>query len=111
MKPINVKIEMTIDVEMGEVPTKYTSLKGYLPNGTSYRDIVRIFGKPQSGQSPDGKTKAEWIGKINGIVFTIYDYNSSIPPKHNTNWHIGGKIGLAAELVNHYFVARKKAIS
>ena len=54
--------------------------QGYLPEGTRYEDIVRVFGGPQIGMSPDGKTKAEWVGRINGLVFTIYDYKSRLDP-------------------------------
>ena len=65
-----------------------------------------VFGKPQLGASPDGKTKAEWIGRINGLVFTIYDYKSQLDPERNTDWHIGGKLDLVADLVNIYFKCR-----
>jgi len=73
------------------------------PEGTRYADIVTVFGEPQFGESPDGKMKVEWVGKINGLVFTIYDYKSNVEPEDNTDWHIGGKIKIAAELVNAYY--------
>ena len=103
-----MKVSATLDVNVtmgGGVSPKFTSLQGYLPRGTDYRDIVRVFGKSQSGESPDGKIKAEWVGKINGIVFTIYDYNSVVKPKDNTNWHIGGKVDMVADLVTAYLRA------
>ena len=62
-----------------------------------------MFGAPQFGKSPDGKIKVEWVGRINGLVFTIYDYKSRVDPAKNTNWHIGGKIKMTADLVNLYF--------
>jgi len=65
-----------------------------------------VFGEPQFGGSLDGKIKAEWVGSINGLVFTIYDYKSRIDPERNTDWHIGGKVKLVAVLVNSYFKAR-----
>ncbi len=58
---------------------------------------------PQQGKSPDGKIKMEWVGRINGLVFTIYDYKSRIDPERNTDWHIGGRVKFAAELVHLYF--------
>ena len=65
---------------------------------------VELFGdRPQLSTSPDSKIKAEWIGRINGLVFTIYDYKSKLDPERNTDWHIGGKVKLAAELVKIYF--------
>ena len=62
-------------------------------------------GEPQLAVSPDNKIKSEWVGRINGLVFTIYDYKSPLDPQRNTDWHIGGKQKLAVTLVNIYFKA------
>ena len=99
-----MKVRATIDINiaMGEVSHAGTGCQGYLPEGTRYEDIVRAFGKPQLGASLDGKIKAEWVGRINGLVFTIYDYKSRVDPERNTNWHIGGKVKFVAELVILY---------
>jgi hypothetical protein len=73
-----------------------TSLAGILY--ASYDQLVKKFGPPYRG-SPDGKVKAEWDLKINGVVVTIYDYKSSLPAKQNVVWHIGGNTnGLPALL-------------
>ena len=100
-----MKVRATIDinVSMGGVAHDGTGCQGYLPEGTRYEDIVRVFGQPQLGKSPDGKIKVEWVGRINGLVFTIYDYKSRVEPERNTDWHIGGKIKFMAELVNLFF--------
>ena len=109
MRPIKVKVEIVISVEMGTCDIKGTSLQGYLPKGTRYKDIVRVFGKPQLNWKGTkdfyrgGKTNLEWIGKINGLVFTIYDYKSGVDPKDNTDWHIGGRLKLTTDLLNAYF--------
>lgn len=103
---MKVKAEIELTVEMGGVSRDGTGLEGYLPDGTRYEDVIRVFGAPQLGTSPDGKTKAEWVGRINGLVFTIYDYKSKLDPERNTDWHIGGKQKFAAELVNIYFNAQ-----
>jgi hypothetical protein len=103
---MKVKAELDLKVEMGGVSRDGTGLEGYLPDGTRYEDVVRVFGAPHLGMSLDGKTKAEWIGRINGLVFTIYDYKSKLDPERNTNWHIGGKQKFVAELVNIYFKAK-----
>ncbi|MFH2026779.1 MAG: hypothetical protein ABIK30_13360 [bacterium] len=100
---MKVKAELDLTVEMGGVSHDGTGCQGYLPEGTQYEDIVRVFGQPQLGNSPDGKIKAEWVGRINGIVFTIYDYKSKLEPEQNTDWHIGGKTKLVAQLVSIYF--------
>ena len=104
-KGAGMKVRATLDlnVSMGDVSHDGTGCQGYLPEGTRYENIVRAFGKPQLGQSKDGKIKAEWVGKINGLVFTVYDYKSKLEPERNTCWHIGGKIAFAAELVNLFF--------
>lgn len=103
---MNVKVEIELNIQMGVGATEGTGLQGYLPEGTRYEDIVRAFGNPQLGASLDNKIKAEWVGRINGLVFTIYDYKSELDPKRNTDWHIGGKHKFVAELVNLYFQAR-----
>ena len=70
------------------------------------RGIIDVFnGNPQFGKSPDSKIKPEWVGRINGLVFTIYDYKSKLEPERNTDWHIGGKVKFTAELVNLFFKA------
>ena len=100
-----MKVISTIDINvtMGDVSHDGTGCQGYLPEGTRYEDIVRAFGKPQLGASLDGKIKSEWVGRINGLVFTIYDYKSSLEPERNVDWHVGGKVKFVAELVNIYF--------
>lgn len=69
-----------------------------------------VFGKPNT-KSDGYKTDAEWIGKIDGEVFTIYNYKTG----HNylgdsgddiqdiTDWHIGGKKKEIANKVIKYF--------
>lgn len=105
-----MKIRTTLDlsVTMGGVSHDNTGCKGYLPEGTAYADLVRVFGEPQLKSSLDGKIKAEWIGEVNGLVFTIYDYKSKVDPKDNTDWHIGGRHAFTAELVNLYFKKNDK---
>ena len=99
---MKVKTEIDLSVQMGAESTG-TSLQGYMPEGTSYDDLIKVFGDPLEYDGTDGKIQAEWCGKISGLVFTIYDYKSDVEPRLNTNWHIGGKIKLAAELVKVYF--------
>ena len=103
---MKVKAELDLKIEMGGVAYDGTGCQGYLPEGTRYEDIVRVFGGPQLGASLDGKTKAEWVGRLNGLVFTIYDYKSKLDPERNTDWHIGSKQKFVAELVNVYFKAK-----
>ena len=104
---MKVRATLDINVSMGGVSHNGTGCQGYLPEGTRYEDIVRVFGDPQLNSTPDNKIKAEWIGRINGLVFTIYDYKSKLDPDRNTDWHIGGKHKFTAELVNLYFKAHK----
>jgi len=105
---MKVLATIDIDVVMGGVSHDGTGLQGYLPEGTRYEDIVRVFGLPQLGKSSDDKIKAEWVGKINGLVFTMYDYKSRIDLERNTDWHIGGRNKFTAILVNLYFDSRRK---
>lgn len=100
---MKVRAMIDIDVAMGDVSHDGTGFQGYLPEGTRYEEIVRVFGKPQFGVSLDGKIKAEWVGRINGLVFTVYDYKSKLDLERNTCWHVGGKVRIAANLVQLYF--------
>ena len=100
---MKVKVELDLKVEMGGVSHDNTGCQGYLPEGTRYEDIIRVFGGHQLGKSQDGKIKAEWVGRINGLVFTIYDYKSKLAPERNTDWHIGGKHKVVVELLRAYF--------
>ena len=99
---MKTKITLDLPVKMGDTGTLGTGCVGYMPDGTTYKELVRVFGKPQYGNSEDGKIKAEWVGTINGLAFTIYDYKSDAKPKANTDWHIGGKTALVAELATTY---------
>lgn len=104
---MKVRATIDIDVSMGGVSHNGTGLQGYLPEGTRYEDIVRVFGEPQLGGSLDGKIKAEWVGTINGLVFTIYDYKSKLEPERNTDWHIGGKNKIVGDLINAFLISYK----
>ncbi len=107
---MKVRATLDLNVTMGGVSHEGTGLQGYLPEGTRYEDIVRVFGEPQFGKSPDGKIKAEWVGVINGLVFTVYDYKSQVEPEQNTDWHIGGKNKIIGDLINVFFVNKNKLI-
>lgn len=88
-----------------------TSLQGYLT--ASYSDLVSLFGRPSEG---DGhKVDVEWYllfeegGKK--VVATIYNWKNGInycgkeegiPTKKITEWHIGGHLPVAAEMVKAY---------
>jgi len=60
---MKVRTILDINIAMGGVSHDGTGCKGYLPEGTLYEDIVRVFGSPQLGKSPDSLR-----GKINSIV-------------------------------------------
>ena len=108
---MKVSCDLDITVSMGNANHEGTGRQGFLPTSITYLDLVEIFGEPQITSSPHGKIQAEWVGKINGLIFTIYDYKSDIAPEDNTDWHIGGKVKLVDELLNLYVKAKlnKKA--
>lgn len=112
-KEAKMKVTLEAEVQLGGNRPRGTGCIGYMPEGTRYEDLVRVFGTPLAGLSPDGKVKAEWYGRISGLEFTIYDYKSSLEPEKNTDWHIGRRNQLAAVLLVAYFkaaniVAQKK---
>ncbi len=106
-KEIEIKTTLTVKVEMGadNVEVNGTGLRGYLPEGATYKEVVKVFGKPTLTFADFGKINVEWIGKINGAVFTIYDYKSDVKPQKNTDWHIGGKDKTVAALITAFFSA------
>ena len=104
---MKTKITLKLEVKMGNAKTVGTGCAGYMPDGTTYKELVRVFGKPQRGLSSDGKIQAEWTGSINGLPFTIYDYKAETGPKANRDWHIGGRTPVVAELLVAYFRAAK----
>jgi hypothetical protein len=85
----------------------FTFRIGYMPDGTKYDDLVKVFGEPDTDFESDSKIKAEWRGKINGEVFTIYDYDSTVPVEDVTRWHIGGKKPEIVEDIIEYFNKNK----
>lgn len=103
-----VTAEIELEVEMGDTCIIGTGFQGYLPEGTRYKEIIRAFGEPQRAGTEDGKIKVQWRGKINGLVFTIYDYKSDLTPGQNTDWHIGGSKHIVAAMVTEYFMAAKQ---
>lgn len=100
---MKVNTELEMDIQMVNVSDIGAGLQGYLPDGTRYEDLVRVFGQPQMGKSIDNKIKAKWIGKINGLLFTVYDYKSGLEPTRNTDWHIGAKHKVTAHLLCAYW--------
>lgn len=71
-----------------------TSLSGYI--FANYKDIVKLFGKPNS--DGDGyKVDARWEFEMNGKIMTIYNYKDGknymgsrgLPVSKIKEWHIG----------------------
>ena len=100
---MKVKMELDLEVQMGVGSPEGTGCQGYMPEGTTYDDLVEVFDEPQITSSLDGKIQAEWFGRVNGLQFTIYDYKSRVTPERNTDWHIGGKKKFVAMLIDTYF--------
>lgn len=83
-----------------------TWLQGYV--GASYTELVLVFGQPTYlSKDGQGKTKAEWNLRIDGVPVTIYDYkeyDKSLDQIYE--WHIGGTSKEAAEVVQRVLEAR-----
>lgn len=95
-----MKIQMTNNYK----DSNMTSCLGYCKDGVTLEDLSVVFGEPiiVDADESDGKTKVEWIGKIEGKVFTIYDYKNSKPIDQlsGSDFHIGGKSKDVVALVN-----------
>lgn len=92
-------------------PSKHvvgTGLAGYVE--CSYQHLVNLFGEPII--KTDGyKTSAEWHievrrnDELHGVA-SIYDYKEHIGYREDgketqdiTHWHVGGKMGIAGEVM------------
>ncbi len=76
---------------------------GILPESITYDDLVRVLGEPEHiMQNEWTKSVVEWCGTVNGLLFTIYDYNIDGDVNDNTEWRIGGSESEVADLVIAY---------
>jgi len=106
---------MTKNVIIQDTPeTIGASLQGYFPSNTTYNDLVEAFGEPNS-RGEDYKSDVEWIGKINNLVFTIYNYKDGEKYLREegkkirdiTSWHIGGKSKEVVKLLTEHLFSKK----
>jgi len=103
------------DVEMGVGNSNGTSLQGYFPDGTTYADLVKVFGEPTKNVSGHDKIDAEWVGLIDSETFTIYNYKTGKnylgdegqAVEDITDWHIGGRNKRVVDAVLDYFNSKK----
>jgi hypothetical protein len=66
-----------------------TSLVGYVR--TTYDTLVKTFGQPHMTRSRSSdRVSCEWRFNCDGVVFTIYDWESGKTPMRHYDWHIGG---------------------
>ena len=91
-----------------------TSLMGSFSEHTKYNQLVLVFGEP-NGITDGYKVDAEWIGTINGEVFTIYNYKSGknylgekgLNVEDITDWHIGGNQAKIVDELHEYFLTER----
>lgn len=63
--------------------------------GISYKEIVDIFGLPNSSQPDRYKVDAEWLLRTPSGPATLYNWKPDLPGApvaDTTSWHIGGEI-------------------
>jgi len=103
------------EVKMGELQLSTTnnvngtSLKGEI--NCRFSTLVNAFGKPND-EYDDYKSDAAWRGKINGVVFTIYNWKNGKNYLGSqgkdvddiTCWHIGGYNNDAVAAVKAYIL-------
>ena len=97
-----MSLEKDIQHIRENVQLNETSLQGYMPDGTTYADIVKAFGEP-NGKTDNYKVDVEWRGNIDGEEFTIYNYKTgpnylgedspAVIDLVGNDWHIGGDGG------------------
>ena len=86
------KVDKSSKVEMGShISATGTSRVGFL-KGITLSELIKVFGKPGYYDEQSGdKIRAEWTGRIDGNVFTIYDYKEATSIDRLTKWHVGGR--------------------
>lgn len=95
------------ELNMGDVDICGTSRVGVIY--TDYDKLVAVFGEP-NGPTDGDKVDAQWLGKIDGHVFTIYNYkdgknylgDEGEPVERITDWHVGGRSYAAYNAVDRY---------
>lgn len=100
---------------MGKGNVEWTSLQGYMPDNTTYQQLVNVFGEPNSDVGENFKVDIQWFGTLDGNIFTIYNYKTGhsyledkgkdVEQMIGANWHIGGKSKGIAKKVTEYFEA------
>ena len=80
-------------VKVGNFNANGSCFQGHMPKGTTYQSLVKVFGEPNEHGYGDGKVTVEWRGKIDGELFTIYDWKEYRPISQSEiiGWHIGGE--------------------
>ena len=86
----------------------WTTLQGFMPDGTTYDQIVKAFGEPKA-QTDNFKTDVVWAGYIDEMPFTIYNYKTgkayleeqgkNVEAMTGSDWHIGGRDVAVVELI------------
>ncbi len=109
---VAVRTTIEIEVKMGDPSIAGTGFMEYMPEGTTYAELVKVFGTPHAVIDGD-KVDVIWKGTINGSVFSIYNYKDGKnylgaegkDVKKITKWHIGGRGNADAGLLIKYFRA------
>lgn len=95
-KIIHMNPETNEYYEIVPYPTAGGWLQGRV--NVTHADLMSAFGPPTCLNGD--KTQCEWDLKINGIMVMIYDYKEyGKPVQRIRNWHIGGTVPDAVDLV------------
>lgn len=104
-----MKATITLDlkVKMNRVDNDCLGMVGGMPEGVTYKQLVKVFGKVKRGHNFHGDMQTQWKGQINGLDFIIHDCEDGIPATKNTDWLIDGDCLLVVNLLEAYFNAAK----
>jgi hypothetical protein len=86
-KPVKNELQVTIDEDIDTSETFYIDTLDF-----SSEQIIEKIGQPfETGQEDDEHT-FEWKLKVNGNVYTIYDWDEKDMPLQDKTWHLGGTV-------------------
>ena len=94
---------LLVEIKMGDFELKKEKPEKDSLIDVSYKDMVKIFGKPKRINNKKAEYRIGWSGEINGgLVFKIKDCVISSDYKANKYWRIEAEYKITIILLKAY---------